>query len=471
MVTIYTGITVTYVLSSAAIFLSVARLTAVTRDEAIKLFFFTVGLGPITISWIVTKLLTYFPGHSNSFYLVVTFAFLIFLCIYGREKFPLFQSLFNNLFETVINIRLSHNWAVIFIVLIVIIVMGVVFLHATLLPLTGNDPLEYATDARLIYEHRTTDVYPFNKTDPETGFYAPSLHPLGYISLMVWSYMLQGSGQEAGLIKLISPMYVFYTMLLLWYVLSRKLNIYGILGMLLLITTPLYYSQAVICHIDPIRVYTFFLAFVWLREILLHDYGSYHLVAGFILGMSMYSHSIGILTLPFFALIYIIHSGKKYHRKIASLMLIIIISLLMVGGRYISNYRNIGSPISDKVQVLELEKLDYKEYLRESRGLSSEFDRILFGLMKGFSKPKSFGVSYWFLALFVVFYLKPASRDVTVTIFMEVLLLFYVLIVLSIVLEMDEFIKNDRYLLTVQPFIAYGGALFIGKLYEKAFTS
>lgn len=326
--------------------------------------------------------------------------------------------------------------------------------------------------SRYIYKYKALDIYPFYQPTPEIGIYAPSTHPLGYHMLIVWSYMLQGDSEYAGLIKIISPFYVFYTLLLLGYILSDRGNIYGILSIFLLITTPLYYTQSSVCHIDPLRVYTFFLAFVCLSELIQNNYRKWFLVfSGYVVGISMYSHSIGILTLPFFMFIYFIVSKEKFTKNIVKLIIISIVALLIGGHRYIYNYKLYGYFVGDRLKVMRIKDLHYDEYFRTTRQLVTTLDRVIFGALVGFSNLKQFGITYWLFLLSILFYRKKLIIDKQMLIFFYVVLLFYTGVFLSLLFNMDIFIKNPRYFLTVHPFIICIGGLLMGYLYEKAITS
>jgi len=339
---------------------------------------------------------------------------------------------------------------------------------AIILPLREKDATHYATVARLIYQRKNITFYPLINADPETGYYAVSCHPLGYISLEVWSYLLQGSSQYPGLIKIISPIYVCYSLLLLWYLLSRRGYIYGILGALLLIATPSYFIQSSICGIDAFRVYMFLLAFVWLYKLIQNENLKVSGLTGFVVGMSMYSHSIGgVFTIPFFLIIYLIFSKQKYSHKILNLIIVVIVALLFGSSRYISNYFTFGSPVYDSLPVYQLEKLGHKEYKRYKKEIVTPLDRIIFGALAGFSKIKFFGLSYWIFLLSFIFSFKVIKNDKLSCIFLWVILLYYMCLILSLILDLDVFIGNYRYFLTIQPFVAYIAALFLGNLYEK----
>ncbi len=465
----FVGIIFTYLGASLVIFLLLARLMQTTKQEATKLFFLTLGLGPITISWLLTRFLSIFPGHSDLFYVTLVAVCFFLPFSFCLNKLHLLQYIFQKGLTKLREFHFSKRWFETSILLMVFALMGAIFFLSTTLPITENDAVQYATVSRMIHEYKSIDFYPVIKPDPQTGFYAVSTHPLGYISLMTWSYMLQGSSQYAGLIKLISPMYVLYSLLILWYVLLRQGKIYGVFGMLLLITTPAYYMQSAYCGIDAIRIYTFFLAFVCLLELIRNHCLWQIIFTGFVIGMSMYSHSVGgVFTLPFFVFIYFIKSKEKYSKRIFCLTVIIVVALLFGGSRYMSNYQTFGFPVYDDIPINQLKEVAHADWVKYNNRISDFTGQVIYGGLKGFTNIIGFGVSYWFFALALILSIfKFFKADMISSIFLWIILLFYGLLWISIIIGQDVFISNYRYILTIQPFISFWGALSLGYFYEK----
>lgn len=373
----------------------------------------------------------------------------------------------NQAVRSLVGLLSGKRWLEITLLIIIVSLTVSVFFEAILLPLTGNDPLLYTTMSKLIYKYKTISIYPFVNPEPVTGYYRPSLHPLGYHMMMVWNFLVQGSSKNDVLIKTISPIYTLYTLLLLYHVLAVKGRVFGYLCMFTYITAPAIVRVTSICHIDPIRMYTFCLAFVWLCETIGNNKLRNIFMTGLTSGFSMYSHAIGgILTLPFIMLVYFFTSKKPVFQKITSFIIIATVALVIGGHRYVMNYNIYGSIFSAKTEVLEMEKIAYSEHVRVSRGIDSMPDRIVNGFLMGFSKFDWFGLSYWLFILPVVFFYKGIWKDKCTRVFYSVVFLFYAVVFLSLLLDID-LIKNVRYFLTIQPFIAYGGALFLGNLYEK----
>jgi len=462
-----TGIIFTYLISPAAVFTVLARLARPTKEEAPGLFFMVMGLGPLSISWLLSILLFYFPDRPAVFYLlVVEVIFFAPLLIWPDRLKQLLGSIFGN---NGIPFKYGSRTARWVLLICLAFLFGTLVFQAVATPLTANDPLEYATVARWIYEERSAASYPYVDPNQPSGRFAGFSHPPGYLSLMVWSYLLQGHAESAGLIKLISPFYVLYTLLLLWRLLLIRGRLHGLIAALALLCTPFYYDMSAICHIDPLRIYTFFLAFVVLAELLEKPAFWKVILSGLAVGASMYSHSIGVLTGPFFGLIYLLGSKEKITRRLTNLAVVALIALTVGGSQYICNYLLFGTPVSNDLAVWNLEKLDYQSYFRHDRRIADLADRIIFGALKVLTKFSSFGLGYWVFLLALSWFLwtKTLKHDRFFRVFLWATALYFGATFLSLLLDMDIFILNDRYPLTVQPFAAYGVGLFLGTLFGK----
>ena len=151
-------------------------------------------------------------------------------------------------------------------VLFAVLLLAMTFVEGIVAPMTANDPLEYASAAKYLYQVRDATVYPMLDTDKSSGYYGPWSHPMGFINLFVISFMIQGSDSVSGLSKFISPAYFALSMFLImtWCRRSRT-SIAGLIGALLLATTPAYISGVMDSHIDPFRIFSFFATFLALK--------------------------------------------------------------------------------------------------------------------------------------------------------------------------------------------------------------
>ncbi|RLB11963.1 MAG: hypothetical protein DRG39_03190, partial [Deltaproteobacteria bacterium] len=240
------GILFTHVISSIIIFLFFSRLLQIKKQNLLTLFVITMGLGSATISLLLTRLIMIFPHHGDLFYISIILSVFLILFLFGYKNLFLVKFLLKEIVETYKSEPYEEDHILKMVKIAIIFLVISIFYMTLLFPIIENDALQYATVARMIYESKTCSFYPLINPDPKTGFYAVSSHPLGYISLITWSYMINGGITNSWITRVISPIYMLYTIILLWYVLYTSRNkICAIFGVLLLLTTPIYYIETV----------------------------------------------------------------------------------------------------------------------------------------------------------------------------------------------------------------------------------
>jgi hypothetical protein len=464
------GIILTYIAAPLILYALFMRLTGAGEEDAVTVLFLSAGLGTAAAGRILSAVMTIFPGRGDSFFITVTAAVILFPMIFFRRKdySAAGDALKQLAGDASAWLRGKDRFGLFVFAVLAVTAAAAVFL-ALFIPLIGHDPLEYAMDARLIHRDGSMAAYPFGTPDPATGFYAPSTHPAGYISLIVWSYMLAGSDASFGLGHLIAPVFALHTAALLWALLARNRAGSGarpVIGALLLMTTPLFFTQTSLCHIDPLRIYTFTAALAWAA--MFPKFGLRAAVpAGFAAGMALFSHSSGILILPFAAAALVVLPFGGLKKRVLAVVIVCCAAVFFGGGQYISNTLKHGGPVSDRT-VGELSKqLSEDEYFSMIRGISSPAKKFVSGVLKGFSKIQSFLIAY-FLALgaaaaFAWGLAKKRVRlfdDPCFTVFLLAALMFHALALLSVAAGSDIIIKNDRYHLTIQPAVCYLAACF-----------
>jgi 4-amino-4-deoxy-L-arabinose transferase-like glycosyltransferase len=452
---------------SLVLFLFLMRILRLSDDSAPEYAVAGIGLGPLLVSWILKWLLTLMPGHSSTFYIVTIVALFAGMLWFGRTKFYLVGNLWRQFRNGIRRFSLRDRWYVAIPLLLAAEITVALFITCLMLPLTGNDPLEYAVTARLIYSHKAAAIYPFVTADPSTGFYAPLTHPLGYVMMMVWCHLLQGTVSHTMLLRTIAPFYMLCTLLLLWVTLERQRRGLGALGVLLYSTVPLIGFVTGDCHIDPLRIHFFFAAFVVLARLIESPSGQRAIFAGLLTGAAMFTHSIGVLVPVFIVPVYVLLSRARWRPRLAHLATICGIALVIAGHRYWVNQQLYGTPISNLIPVWEMPEIGYKDYLTHTRYMETFVDRYVFGLFKGFSKIDMFGFSYWFAAVGLLIGVWAHFRSSSLRVMGLVVICFYGVIVLMLLRGMPSAIMNDRYQLTVQPMIAFLGAFSFEWLLPK----
>ena len=475
------GFIFTYLGSSIIIFLFITKLMHIEDVNKPNLFIYSLGIGPITISLILTRALQLFPGHSDTFYILIIIVIFLLLLIYSRNKITLLKEL--KIFFNIKRILVETSVIEKILILIILLIIMSIFFQTIIFPVVENDALQYLKVAQMIHKYKTVDFYPVIKPDPETGFYATSSHPLGYISLILWNYMIQGS-ETPCFHKFISSFYLICTILLLFTLYNhhsvKRRYFYGISAVLILITTPVYYREAVYMGVDTFRIYMFFLSFVWIstlikRSISTANYLYLKIFTGFVVGLGMFTHSIGILIPVFFTILYFIFSKENKKQLFSTILIIGAVAMLTGGSRYITNFVTFGSPVYDELPIYQVvPELFRNDWVMYTKKLITKTDIIFFGVFKGFTKPISYGLSYWFFLLSILISFKAIKRSFLLSFFLSVILTFYMLIIVLVVIGVTkgnfialESIASDRYIQTIQPFVAYIGATFIGNIYNN----
>lgn len=341
-------------------------------------------------------------------------------------------------------------------------------LYVFVVPLIDNDALEYALVARAVYEQRDIGIYPLLEPDPKSGMYAPWTHPPMYVALIALSYMLQGSGEWPGLMRLIAP-FCLAGVAAVCACLASK-DAWGRTGPLLTITllmsTPLLHRMTGGGSIDALAMVGYAAAFAaWC---LYRESRRAWVLAGTLLGLSLWTHSQALLYVPLL-LGAIIAAGlaerRAFMRECATIGAI---GILLGAAPYVRNFALFGSPISDNNVVFRLPELDWETYFTLGRGIESLPDQILFGVFRGWTNVESFGWTFWLasfgVALAIASGLRAGSlKSPVLWSSVAVLAVYHGGMLVSVLIGTEQMIKNDRYLLPMLPHVCLLGAYAIAR--------
>lgn len=445
------GIFITFILAPIVSFLALSKY--IKSNNSFKIICISLGISPAIISWTITILLQLLPGLNDIFYIGIVLSILVATAFVYRHQFRDLYRLFKIIRNYFIYTFRDHRWTEIILSMGVILLILLGFYSCLTLPLYANDPLEYAIVSKLIYQAKTTSVYPFTTAEPVTGFYASSSHPLAYHSLIVWGYMLQGSPDNLNFMKLIAPFYASATALLIWCVVTQFNDIAGKLSALLLLLTPVYASHVAIAHIDSMRIFLFFVPFAFLLELIEFPHQNNKIILGLLVGMGMYGHSIGLLTLPFILIIYGFLSKEPIRLRILSILIIFSVAMSIGMWRYLQNLLEFGVPLRDSEPVLELPQIFYEQDLTYERNLNTPSMLVIIGIFRGLSQVNLFGLTNWLVIIFLLIDRYRIRQYTFLQICLSTIGLFLGLSSITVILGSSLVIKNFRYYLTIQPFI------------------
>ncbi|MCC7483951.1 MAG: hypothetical protein IT529_03085 [Burkholderiales bacterium] len=463
----------TYVLSGCALFLAAQRFLRLPAAEVPRLFWLSFGAGPVLVSWLLVTAMQLAPGLPQLAYVVAVEAGLVALGLAGWPARSELRPVAAGVCESVRRLRAWSGIERVTAFLLLAMLAGITG-FALLLPITENDAIQYALVSRMFYERDTLAFYPVVRPDPATGFYAVSSHPLGFMGLYLWSFMAQGSAGQLGLVKLVSPAFVCFSLLALAALHWRRPRLVTLTASLLLLATPVYFIQASLLSIDSFRIYLLVAAAGWTLETAERGAARPRLkwVAGIFCGLSMFSHSINlVLTIPLLGAAYLVVAGGPVFERLRVASLIGVTAIVVGGERILSNFLQFGMPIYDFLPVYELRFIRHPAHVWGEAGIIDAWDRVVGGVLRGFADPRSYGITYWIAAAgLVAWLLRWPARDwagPTEKLLLATTACLYVFAAATVAAGSPAFVTNARYLMTVQPFIASLAAAFLVAAYER----
>lgn len=335
------------------------------------------------------------------------------------------------------------------------IALGLVVLalvQAASLAVMANDALEYAAVAKYILREGSLVSYPMIEADPRTGLFAPSSHPPAYHMLLVWGFSLGGTGSMAPL--RITALFFILAISFLMMRMLRRTNC-AALGVCLLFATPLFVTAAVSYHIDAMRITAFTAACAMAAGFIRAPSWRQAALTGYALGLALYAHSIGLLVLPLTGFAFLVLAELPLVRKLQLGALCCLVAVGIGGLQYFENLAQFGTPLQDSSPVFDMAEVDYASDMRARRDLITGFDRTVFGVLRVFIEPTSFGLIFWaglFAAAGIVRHWR--ATGLTERTFLIVVAGYFVLNAVSAVLGSDLMIKNSRYVMTLTPLVA-----------------
>lgn len=450
------------------------------------IFAMSLVLGPLALAWCLGMLLYFTPGKTRNYYLIVSILPFALPAILKSKQIGLDIIMFFRKWWTYFNGHPVQRALALILLLLLLVVLGALVVINTTTPMHGNDALEYSKLAQVISEHKTNKIYPLMDPNIADGFSAGWTHPMGYINLLVYSYLLQGPTDYSGISRYVAPYFAFAIVWIINAFAGYKSKIVGLLSAFLTLTTPLFYSLVVQNHIDATRISAFVAAIIAIWMVSRRPTNKFIILAGLACGMSMYSHSIGILTLPLAIPIYIITAKPaKLKRHIFVVISICVLAFLPLIFRYVINLNVFGSMIADSVEMWTFPELNIDKTRTVERYMATPIDLVLNGAFAGFTKIKLFGFAYYLLSVILVVmalrnlrsigklvgWLKSQSwrqSDDPIYTSALVLLGYLGIMLLTISMGTDLAVKNPRYILTIQPFIIILSMLMVAKFWKVA---
>jgi hypothetical protein len=336
------------------------------------------------------------------------------------------------------------------------------------IPPYSNDPLEYAAVAQLLHDTRSLAFYPVLDTSASGGLYAPWTHPPGF-PLLIALVMLIVDTDAGSALKVVAALHVVLGIAGLAMLLPSRMRLIATLS---LVATPAYLLGVINGYVEVVRLTELIGVLAACLVLCRAPAVASAMRLGLLFGLCGFVHSLGIVSLAFFLPgLLLLRQGAPVAR-LGWAAGIVATQLLMLSPDLWLNLSNFGVLLGDRPAVWQIPEIGRAEYFREFRSLSSPADIVVSGLLQGFSQPSHFGVSYWLPAALVVWALlhgparavawpdvKAVARvsanwPPEVLLSVGVIGAFYLMALSLALLGSVEAIKNPRYLLTLQPFVA-----------------
>lgn len=441
-------------------------------------FWAGLGLAPFAAGLGAVIALGAFPGAAHGAHLVFVFLWLAAIALAGwlmsrGSVHPPVPTAPPILLASKLLLCLVALWAVVLIV------------NTLFLPLFQNDPLEYATVGRLLFEKRDLAFYPaIAPGASDSGFYGPWTHPPLYVAQIYLTQLIQGHADSPGLMRLIAPWYALVATGVVYAMGCLVNRLTGAMAAMVFISTPLFILGADSALIDPLPV----LGFALILATVLGLEGRAMVrgaLIGVALGLALWTHSQAILFAPLaVAAIFLSHGLKGWRTALGQSAAMLLAGFVIAGWPYLRNIAIFGSPISDNPQVFAAEGLGWDAYFRFARGLDTWAAIVQYGILKGWFALEAFGWSFWLAAAGMVIFLTGIFRRglAAVAVFdaaalgapMRVLwvgcglIVTYIAGVSASVLIGTELVRNERYLLIMLPAVSVVGGYGLASILEWA---
>ncbi|MGQ3892483.1 hypothetical protein [Legionella sp. CNM-4043-24] len=421
----------------------------------------------------VLALLLFPQGNPDTHLLFTGILLTITACLYRAGTKPLPCS------------KPVSDWIMRLLQLLLLVWLAALFCNSVFLPLTQNDPLEYATVGRLLYQARTLDIYPVLDTvNNPSGFFGPWTHPPLYVSLIYLTSAIQGHANAPGLMRLIAPWFLLCSTMGVVALARLQKSSFSLLAGILFVSTPMLFLGADSAQIDPLPTNAIVLLMLMLTG--LNQRGiALGCWLGLALGLGMWTHSQAILLIPMLAAALLLLRGLlQWRQALLEFAVALGMAMLIAGYPYWKNLLIFGSPISDNPAVFALKSLDWQGYFRYARGLNTGPALVQYGIFKGWFVPEAYGLNFWLMTLGAILLvwrtgikksgegllhgIAQYTPEMTMLWLALGLVLTYLAgVVLSVLAGIDLMVRNERYLLIIMPAVALCASYGISGLVQK----
>ena len=445
------------------------RVCGLDRSDSWLVLFYGAGISPALLAWFLEVLFRFLPEQSISFYATFLVSIILAILIAGSylicakteyDKGPIFPNFLkiSRIFPSAFEVSLAGF-------LCVIMITAMVYNLAQ--PLRAHDPIVHTYIAQLIYGDLSLSAYPFAEPHHRTGYLFEAVHPLGYpFSKLI--FMVLTGNIDTPWHKPMAGAYFAYLIIATGVLASRMLGLRnGILAGLLIALSPLMAKNTFIAHIDPLRVYFFFVPFVFFYEYLKSNKIGWLWISGLCFALALNVHTGNLILLFFIGPVFLLLNKESLPKKIGQIAVIGLIAFIIASPQYIDNLVRYGSPLGgNEYQILsQVPTLQVEAYSHLMRGISTLYEKIYRGSLAPFTNFKWFAFTYWLGLIGLIVYLRGNVKKAIVNgiVILPVVIYFGFQIIAQLI-GYDAFYKNSRYALIVLPFMAILGSIILRKL-------
>ena len=359
----------------------------------------------------------------------------------------------------------EDNLAVLFGAALTIILLTMVLHNGLTVPLVGKDPIEYALMSRAIYAAKSLSIYPITEL-ADSGLYSGSSHPPAYYLLQVWGYIFDGP--NATRLLRLSPLFYFVGLIILMStVLMRYGKLAAVLGGLFILSIPFLQYLAAMSHIDPMRIYFFFLSLVLVADIIRHPTLPRTIVCGVAIGFALYSHSLGAISAIIAGGSYLLLDKRRWRDRLVTAGVLGIVGGIVSGTQYVKNFINFGMPLLEYEPVWQIPELHEAADLAQRRMLGSPLDMIVNGIFRTFTDIAIYGPISAVALVLILARVRVLWRGDLTRVMLVACCFFFVMVIAVTLAGSLSAIKNPRYMMTIVPVLCFLAAVAFSDLANK----
>ncbi len=401
------GVIFTFLVTPYLLYLATCQWLQPTDKQCLPRWFaLHLPFGPIVISVLLWGLYTFFPGHSDTFYLSSvgsTFAALLVVLVIQAKR----QGVcYTTTMARSLRDQLRDGWQdkpqTIGVLLsgLALIALLCQLTVAVQHPIIGSDSAQYAMVANKGYTEARWDFYPLIEPDPVTQFADTSDHPPTYYMLKIWHYLLQSDGQHAGISKVIEPLMLTNLGVGLWAGLLPFGWVAAGLGGLLVFSVPALLGLSLYHSIDTFMIAAYTAASLWmLVDVLPNPTNKKLMISGLFGGLAMLTHNlIGLLMLPTLCLLYTAGLWKTITRPqwLSAAGWVALGALPFGCLGFVANLLTHGQAIGTSLPLLDtIDQIQYYVTRRIHVQMGTVTDSLLHGVFRQWSYLPYFGWVAW----------------------------------------------------------------------------